>query len=61
LIPPDDPRAIVDAVSRLLHDDRFRNSLEAAARQTIRKRFGIGPRTAELTALWRNLVINHPS
>jgi glycosyltransferase involved in cell wall biosynthesis len=59
LIPPDNPPAIVDAVARLIADDCFRISLATSARTSICDRFALGPRTAELTALWRKLVTGH--
>ena len=60
LIPSDDPPAIIAAVSRLLHDDRLRNSLQVAAQESIRQRFALGSRTTELTSLWRSLIANQP-
>lgn len=39
LVPPDDPRAVADAVARILGDPDLAGSLKRHARETIRARF----------------------
>jgi glycosyltransferase involved in cell wall biosynthesis len=41
LVPPDDPRALADAIDRLLGDAALRGRLGAAGRERVRERFDV--------------------
>jgi glycosyltransferase involved in cell wall biosynthesis len=56
LVPPEDSQAIARCVSRLLRDGPLRESLAAAAHASIVDRFALGPRTAQLVQIWRELT-----
>jgi glycosyltransferase involved in cell wall biosynthesis len=56
LVSPEDTQSIARCVSRLLRDGPLRESLAVAARAPTVARFALGPRTAELVQLWRELT-----
>ena len=53
LVPPGDPRALADALERLLDDGHLRARLALAARARIESRFTVEASCAQLLALFR--------
>jgi glycosyltransferase involved in cell wall biosynthesis len=55
LVPPRDPRALADALARLLGDQQLRGRLSRNARATYEARFAPGPAAADLAGVYRSL------
>jgi glycosyltransferase involved in cell wall biosynthesis len=55
LVPPGNPVALADALTRLLHDPKRRRRLAAAGRKRFDERFAPGPFAAGLTAAYADL------
>jgi glycosyltransferase involved in cell wall biosynthesis len=53
LVPPDDPHALANALSRLAHEPLFARRLASAGRETVRERFDGDRFAAQLAALFR--------
>jgi glycosyltransferase involved in cell wall biosynthesis len=56
LVPPDDPHALANALSRLAREPRFARRLASAGRETVRERFDGDRFAAELAALFREVT-----
>jgi glycosyltransferase involved in cell wall biosynthesis len=56
VVPPDDARALTRAVTDLLDDAAARNAMAAAARRSSLARFGFGRLTADIAALYRQVL-----
>jgi len=56
LVPPADPRALADALERLLRDDALASRLGAAARETALREYGRERMNARYEAVFRELA-----
>jgi glycosyltransferase involved in cell wall biosynthesis len=56
VVPPDDARALAQAVLDLLDDPEARNTMAMAARQSSLARFGFSRLTADIAALYRQVL-----
>ncbi|MBA2244152.1 MAG: glycosyltransferase [Gemmatimonadetes bacterium] len=56
LVPPGDPGALADAVTRLLADGALRESIAAAGRRTVEERFSVRRMVAELESLYEGVL-----
>jgi glycosyltransferase involved in cell wall biosynthesis len=56
LVPPEDPRALADALVRLHADAALGDRLAAAGRATVRERFDGERLAGELAALFREAL-----
>ena len=55
-VPPEDPRALADAITRLLDDPSLRARYGAAARRRVRESFSVGPMVAQTLALYEQVM-----
>lgn len=58
LVPPADPRALADAITRLREAPELRNSLGTAGRARFLDRFRIDDVAVQINALYRSLMAN---
>lgn len=56
LVPPGDSDSLARAVLRLLRDEKLRSSLSGAARETVRRRFGIDKMLAKEARFYEDLL-----
>jgi glycosyltransferase involved in cell wall biosynthesis len=56
LVPPDDPSALADAVTRLLADEPRRQRLGAAARRLAQERYSWDDIARRLSAIYERLA-----
>jgi glycosyltransferase involved in cell wall biosynthesis len=56
LVPPSDPRALADAISRIVHDAPLRSAMAHAARARARKAFGIDVHGQRLQSCYDQLL-----
>ncbi len=60
LVPPEDPRALADAIQRVYEDGQLRKVLAENGRRTLKTRFNIDQTYQALLALYAR-VLDHPS
>jgi glycosyltransferase involved in cell wall biosynthesis len=56
LVAPDDARGLSEALSRLLEDDAFRESMSRQARRSVESRFAISRTQNDMEQLYLNLL-----
>lgn len=56
LVPPRDPRALADAVARLLADPELRRRMGAAGRTRVAERFTVGAMTKRMLAIYDEVM-----
>lgn len=59
MVPPRDPEALVEALSRVLSNRHLREQLGRSARLTVRDRFGIAETSRRMEMLYRYLGTTH--
>jgi glycosyltransferase involved in cell wall biosynthesis len=61
VVPPDDARALAEAIVELLNAPAVRQAIGGAARRTALERFGFSRLTADIAALYRRVLGPGPS